>query len=96
MPTPIFVLGTRSWWRSTAISTSFASEAGPSPIKPRTRRTIKNPSVRTTTTAHHSRADIMPGHGRGGEVVPFTDDTGVGARAVPRSRHVGAGRELSR
>jgi hypothetical protein len=40
---------TTSWWRNTAISTSFASGAGPIPTRPRTRRTIKNPKVRTTT-----------------------------------------------
>jgi len=38
-----------TWWRSTAISTSLASGAGPSPIRPRTRRTIKNPNMRATT-----------------------------------------------
>jgi len=43
---------TINWWRNTAISTSFASGAGPNPTRPSIRRTTKNPNVRAATGDH--------------------------------------------
>src|SRR3954447_11900783 len=57
------------WWRRTAISTFFTSEAWPPPTMPRIRCSTRNARVRTTTGAilpgrHHRcsrrRADVAP------------------------------------
>ena len=62
---------TSSWCRNTAISTSFASGAGPNPTSPSSRRRITKASVRTTTTPA-CQASIVPAHTRKAEFAPFT------------------------
>jgi hypothetical protein len=62
---------TITWWRSTAISTSFASGAGPSLARPSSRRTSTKPSVRTTTSGDHASRNAA-GRNPLPEVAPFT------------------------
>ena len=64
---------------------SFASGAGPSPTRPKTRRTITNASVRTTMTDSLPDA-VLRAHRPNAEVAPFTDGFPVDPQLLQQVR----------